>query len=144
MATSADLLTALKTQWTAGVAAGTISSSIVGPYRDREPAKETPVYPYCVVTIAPDPRLDHQTNQSEFWLINVEIAIYDNTDAKSEGYIDGIGAYFDHRLPSLAAGKGSVLRVRRLGESYGREGRGVHKAVLKYEYLRQKPRVAAA
>jgi len=140
----ADLVTALKTQWTAGVDAGTISADVAGPYRDREPAQGEYTFPYCIVTITHGTSPDGQSGQSEYWQGVIEFAVYDETDGKVEGYADGVGEYFDGRLPGLAVGKGEVLKARRTSEGYGREKDGIHRAVLRYEYVLQRPRVPSA
>ena len=125
-----DVLTALKTRWDASSAT---LSTIAGPYRDCAPAKATPAVPYCVV-IAGMAMREKTTSSHEFWLVSVEFALRSTTQELAQAAALLVASAFDDFIPTLAAGKGVVLSVRRTGDRNAEEDRQVHAYTLVYQY----------
>lgn len=137
---ASDLFRAIRTQWLALVTAGTLPSTINGPYRDRKPPGSSVGFPYVIFTSIANVR-QTTTNTSEYWLRTVEFVIRTATAEATEDLVAQIGNALDPVLFTFAdPTKGEAIRRRREREFFREEAQNVYMGSIQYEFLCWKPK----
>lgn len=111
MPTLHDFLEGWKDEWDEHSGLSTVN----GPYSDQEPPSATPEFPYVVVTATST--LDGMDNVNERYRVIVDVSVYHSTKTLAASVMNDIcDAFTVENLFALPAGKGSVIRARRVSD----------------------------
>jgi len=135
MANTGDVYRALRARWEAD----STLDGIGGPYRDGEPPKGSPAFPYCVIKTLPAIR-DTTTSTSTIWQLPFSFNVFDRTCELCEAHLDKIQTAFADWAETLADNKGSVLVTRDVSEHVTDEDGQVSRGTLTYRLLYRRPR----
>jgi len=132
-----DLFAALKTKWDATASLGSATPAFNGPYFQRKPPDTSAGFPYVIFRHVGTSH-EGTTNESAYFLDVVEFTVYNTTPELVGANLGTIRNTFNHEyLPSLAVGKGSIVKAREAGQRVEEENSNVAKATLTLEYTRQ-------
>lgn len=138
MATALDaLLAAMKVKWDASASLNGIN----GPYRKRKPPNLQIGFPYAIIEDGAA-NLDFYTCPNEYWTCPISLVIYQSTPELCAAAAALIDAVFNSDALALTISGGSLVKRRKIGESYSEDDKAVQSCRLDYEFQVSKNRTA--